>query len=240
MDKEKRINILKCILVILVVVIPNIRISISAFLKAGPENIFFNAYSFDLSIYSAISWLIMSLQYAFPVLLVIIISNESFKDFGFNKISIKDAAKALLRLILFLLASSVIFGVIYVCILFLFFKDLIYDIYNKTIFMKNIQIQMFLINILPIMLASFTEELCFRSYLYTYLNKIIKSKWVCIFIISLLFSSYHIYQGILGVISAFIFGLICNIEYKNHKNIYTIGIFHAIKNIISLAVRVML
>jgi membrane protease YdiL (CAAX protease family) len=237
-DKEKRINILKCLLVVLVVVIPSTFRAITALLTEDPKNISFNYYNFDLGVYSALSWLIMSLQFAFPVLLVILISNESFKDYGFNKISLKDAAKALLRLFLIILGPPLVIVIISVCIQLLFFNGIVYDIFNEILFNEKITIKMFLINILPIILASFAEEICFRSFLYTNLNKLFKAKWVCILITSLLFSGYHIYQGIAGVIYAFFFGIICGIEYKNHKNIYTIGIFHAVKNIISFAIRV--
>jgi len=238
MDKEKRINILKCLLVVFVVVIPSTFRAITPLFKEEPKNISFIYYNFDLGVYSALSWLIMALQFAFPVLLVILISNESFKDYGFNRISIKDAVKALLRLFLIIFGPPLLLCIICVILSLIFFNGVIYDIFDGILFKEKIPLQMFLINILPIILVSFTEEICFRSFLYTNLNKIINSKWVCIFITSLLFSGYHIYQGILGVIFAFFFGIICGMEYKNHKNIYTIGTFHAIKNIIAFAVRV--
>jgi membrane protease YdiL (CAAX protease family) len=237
MDKEKRINILKCILVVSVAVIPSTFRAIILFLKEDPEKIFINYYNFDLGIYSALSWLIMAFQFAFPVLLVIIISNESFKDYGFNKTGIKDAAKALLRLFLIILGPPLIIVIICVCTLLVFFNDVNYDIFNEILFKEKIPIQMLLINIIPIILLSFTEEICFRSYLYTNRNKIFKAKWVCILITNILFAGCHIYQGIAGVIFAFFFGVICSIEYKNHKNIYTIGTFHAIRNIIAFAIR---
>jgi len=238
MDKEKRINILKCLLVLLVAVIPSTFRAITSYLKEDPEKIFINYYNFDLGIYSALSWLIMALQFAFPVLLVIIISNESFQDYGFNKISIKNAAKALLRLFLFIFGPPLVLAIICAGLLLVFFNYVDYDIFKGILFKERIPVQMFLINILPIILVSFTEEICFRSFLYTNLNKIFKAKWVCILITNLLFSVCHIYQGIAGVIFAFFFGVVCGIEYKNHKNIYTIGIFHAIRNIIAFAIRV--
>ncbi|MDR1182724.1 MAG: CPBP family intramembrane metalloprotease [Bacteroidales bacterium] len=67
-------------------------------------------------------------------------------------------------------------------------------------------------------LSAFTEELCFRSYFYNNINKIIQNKWVCIIMANLLFSFGHIYQGIYGCIYSFVLGMLMSVEYKNRNN----------------------
>jgi membrane protease YdiL (CAAX protease family) len=223
-------------MVLFLMVIPNLFNSFVSILNEKPNNIFLPFYVFDLGIYSTLSWLIKSLQVSFPVLLLIYINNESFSEYGFNKITVKNLCKSLIRLLGLTLLFLIALIIIIVIIMAIFYGNNYTEMIEKSeqlIKKANNSPSMILLNIVSIILMAFTEELCFRSYLYINLNKIIKNKWMCIILINILFASYHIYQGIMAVMTAFVMGLVFSIEFKRHNNIYSISIFHTLRNIIS-------
>lgn len=239
MNKEKSITLLKCLLIVFIMFVPNLFASIHGIQNNGQNNIWFINYNFDLGIYSALSWSITAIQVCFPILLLIFLSNESFSIYGFNKIQTKDFVLSLLRLTGLTIIFSLIAGLVYFCINIINNSGINYDILEKSLSQDKNSGLMFLLNIIPILLAAFTEELCFRSYLYTNLNRIIRNEWVCIIISNLLFSIYHIYQGIMGVIIAFGIGMIFSIEFKKHRNIYTLTAFHMLRNLAAFIMRSM-
>jgi membrane protease YdiL (CAAX protease family) len=238
---DKMINktvILKCFFVVFLVFIPSLFFSLTALLNNG-QSVIVNYFNFNLGVRSALSWLMQSFQYGFPVLVLLFLTNESFADYGFNKISIKEWFKSLFRLLGLSILFSIILSII-VMLMMSFFKDFNYEDFYKLIGSRKNSIFAFSLNLIPIVLIAFTEELCFRSYLYINLNKIIKNKWICIMIVNLLFGICHIYQGLIGVIGTFFIGIIFSIEFKNHKNIYTISVFHALRNITTFILVTML
>ena len=229
--------ILKCFFVVFLALIPSLFSSFMALFNNG-QNIIVNYYNFNLGIHSALSWLMQSFQYSFPILVLLFLTNESFADYGFNKISIKEWSKSLFRLLGLSILFSIILGII-VMFIMLFYKDFNYEDFYKLIGSEKNSVFAFSLNLIPIVLIAFTEELCFRSYLYINLNKIIENKWICIVIVNLLFGICHIYQGLIGAIGTFFIGIIFSIEFKNHKNIYTISVFHALRNITTFILRTM-
>jgi membrane protease YdiL (CAAX protease family) len=133
-----------------------------------------------------------------------------------------------------------IIGIIIIIIQYIFKLNLLNSTTEFNINIRKSNILLFILSIIPIFLGAFTEELCFRSYFYNNLNKIIQNEWVCIIITNLLFSLGHIYQGIYGCIYSFVLGIVMSIEYKRRNNIYTIIIFHMITNVYAFAIGLLL
>jgi hypothetical protein len=230
--------ILKCLFVLFLVFVPSLFFSLATLFNNG-QNIVVNFYNFNLGIRSALSWLIQSFQCGFPVLALIALTNESFADYGFNKISAKEWLKSLFRLLGLTVLSSIVLGIIAMLIM-IFSKDFNYEDFYELVSREKNSIAAISLNLIPMTLLAFTEELCFRSYLYVNLNKIIENKWVCIIVVNILFGICHIYQGLIGVVGTFFVGIIFSIEFKNHKNIYTISVFHALRNAVALVMRTMI
>jgi membrane protease YdiL (CAAX protease family) len=236
MNKEKGIIIAKCSLIIFLVFIPNIYNSIIYIIGNDDFNYFFTPpAASELTVKFIVSWLIHSLQILFPVFLVMYLSREDIKSYGLIKAGIKDYFFALLRMVLYFLCLSVILGI--VLFLIILINNDIMEYANNLLEIdtgKGInKIPMILLSIVPLILGAFTEELCFRSYLYRNINKLIANKWICILITNILFAMLHIYQGIMGFLVALIFGIVLSLEFKRKNNIYTITIFHAIKNLLA-------
>ena len=233
---KNRDALLRCIFVIFLLCVPSIFASFKIFLNSS-NNIFFSNYVFTLDLNSALIELVQVFQYSLPVIILIILTNESFKEYGFNKVSFKDLLKSLLRLsgltILFSIGSGIIIG------LFLYKKENYLDIF-KLFKEENNSNLMILINLVPTILLAFIEELYFRSFLYKNLNKIIEKKWICIIIVNILFGIGHIYQGIIAMFGTFIIGIVLSIEFKKHNNIYTISLFHALRNVLAFVLRTIL
>jgi membrane protease YdiL (CAAX protease family) len=113
-------------------------------------------------------------------------------------------------------------------------KGIADEMLGQEIKLKHNSIIMISLQLIPMAIAAFAEELCFRSYLYKNLNKLIGNKLLCIIIINIAFALCHIYQGIIGVISAFILGMALSLEFKKRGSIFTISLFHLLRNIISI------
>ncbi|QQO10607.1 CPBP family intramembrane glutamic endopeptidase [Breznakiella homolactica] len=227
MRNEKAVILLKCLLIVFIMVVPNLFSSAYAL-----QNNYQDLLAFELNGYSALSWLIMAVQVSFPVLLLIFISGESFAFYGFTKIKLKEFIFSLLRLVALFLVFLFIIGLISNVIESISGKEADADVMENQFKIGGSNVVMILLNIVPIILMAFTEELCFRSYLFLNLRKIIKNEWVCIIICNVLFSIYHIYQGIASTILVFFIGLVFSMEFRKHKNIYTITTIHAFWNII--------
>jgi membrane protease YdiL (CAAX protease family) len=232
---KNRNAILRCILILFLFCVPNYFLAFRIFLNG--QNIYFNNYIFNFNIFSTLMSFVKVFQYGLPIIILMILTNESFEEYGFNKISLNNLFISLLRIlgltILFLIGFGIIIGL-------LFYKKIDYENISKILEKENNTALMILINIIPITLLAFVEELYFRSYLYKNLNKIIENKWVCIIIVNFLFGIGHISQGIIPTFGTFITGLVFSIEFKKHNNIYTISIFHALRNIISFILRTIL
>jgi membrane protease YdiL (CAAX protease family) len=216
---------------------PNLFNSIEYLINENQESTLFSFYNFNLGIYSSLSWLIISIQVSFPIILLLIVGNESLKEYGFNTFSIKDFIKSFVRLLSSMLCFLIVAGMIYSYIIPSIYKNFDANIIHQSIYNEKNSTLMIIINIVPMALIAFSEELCFRSYFYINLNKLLNNRWVCIIISNLLFSIPHIYQGIMAVVMAFFMGIIFSMEFKKYNNIYTITIFHTIWNIIILIIR---
>ncbi len=74
--------------------------------------------------------------------------------------------------------------------------------------------------------AALAEELVFRGYLITRLEAVLKSRAQAVFLSSVVFASYHLYQGVSGVTSAFLFGLITGYAWLRYRRLWPLAIMH--------------
>ncbi|MFP4364015.1 MAG: CPBP family intramembrane glutamic endopeptidase [Spirochaetia bacterium] len=81
------------------------------------------------------------------------------------------------------------------------------------------------------LLTGYSEELFFRSYLLTYLEKMKITKPVSILFSSLLFGVGHLYQGLLGGITTFLLGLTFAVIFFYYKrDLHLIALIHGFYN----------
>ena len=92
--------------------------------------------------------------------------------------------------------------------------------------------------ILPVffsaMLTGYSEEIFFRSYLFTRLENLDRGKWSRIILVNLIFATGHLYDGLAGGLNAFIFGGYFSYLYTRKKNIHIPAIIHGLYNFFAL------
>ncbi len=77
--------------------------------------------------------------------------------------------------------------------------------------------------------AAFGEELLFRSFMFSQLQRIFGNRKVLMVLITaLLFAIPHMYQGIAGIISTFVFGVLFGILYMRYQNLWINVIVHGL------------
>jgi membrane protease YdiL (CAAX protease family) len=171
-----------------------------------------------------------------PLLAVIYLSKETLGQYGFIRFKPLEILQGNLKILLYFTLFTLLFGIL-IGVLTLFFKmpDSIKSLGSLTGAGKiHPGIISLVISYIALTFNSIVEELCFRSYFYIKLKEILKNEWVCIFIISLLFGLCHTYQGVYGFIVIFLLALALSINFRKYRNIYTLIVFHTIKNSIAL------
>jgi membrane protease YdiL (CAAX protease family) len=77
--------------------------------------------------------------------------------------------------------------------------------------------------------AAIGEELLFRGFVFTQLKRVIGDRKIIIVILSaVLFCIPHLYQGIVGLLSTFVFGIAFALIYMKFKNIWINIIVHGL------------
>jgi membrane protease YdiL (CAAX protease family) len=82
--------------------------------------------------------------------------------------------------------------------------------------------------------SGFMQELVMRAYLIVRFEELFESTAVALFLSTVLFTSYHGYQGTGGIIGIAIFGLIQGIAFCLFRRLAPISLAHAINNFIAI------
>lgn len=77
----------------------------------------------------------------------------------------------------------------------------------------------------------FAEELVMRGYLIARLERLLRSTWQAVLVSTLLFASYHLYQGPIGAIGAATFGLVCAVSFCIFRRLWPLCVAHALWNL---------
>ena len=80
-------------------------------------------------------------------------------------------------------------------------------------------------------LTGFSQELVFRAYLITRLERLLSSTWLAAALTTGLFAVWHVYQGPLGTIHAAAVGLVSAIAFCWFRRLWPLWIAHAANNI---------
>jgi membrane protease YdiL (CAAX protease family) len=80
--------------------------------------------------------------------------------------------------------------------------------------------------------VGFAEELVMRGYLIPRFEQLFGSSVKAVVVSSLMFASYHAYQGAGGVMSAFVFGLVWGVAFCWIRRVWPIALAHAINNFV--------
>ena len=78
--------------------------------------------------------------------------------------------------------------------------------------------------------GGFSEELVMRGYLIPRLERLLQSTWVAVVVTSVLFGSYHLYQGTAYAIASAVLGLFLGVAFCLTRRLWPLCAAHALYN----------
>jgi membrane protease YdiL (CAAX protease family) len=84
--------------------------------------------------------------------------------------------------------------------------------------------------LLACLAGGFAEELVMRGYLIARLERLLGSTWLPVLVTSVLFASYHLYQGVNPAIGHFASGLVYAVSFCFLRRLWPLCIAHALVN----------
>jgi len=81
----------------------------------------------------------------------------------------------------------------------------------------------------------FAEELVMRGYLIPRFERLLNSTWGSLLLTTVLFATYHCYQGPSGVVNALEFGLIYGSAFCVFRRVWPLALAHAVSNFLNYA-----
>lgn len=214
-------------IVILIAVIPDLYRAICVFLF--PELLI--EYSFYLS-WSQIA--LRSLTVTPVVLYIMWLRKDNFTSFGFKKAAMPQDLFHGILLFLTTFAAIVFLSLGLTLILpeNIIKLGVIEDYRFYTPPSTGLQLLFFLFAIL---LNSISEEIIARGFLVTKLLQLHDSAPKAVIYSSLLFASYHIYQGLISCVSIFVFGCIYGSFFIKNRKLFPLIVAHTLQNLVVIA-----
>lgn len=168
-----------------------------------------------------VTWM---LQLAMPVLIIIKRRQEPWSQFGIVRFSwLGDIGLALATWMGLTWASLAVARLIPPTVL-----GLLPSIADRA--PRPPGIASFMLLVLGSLATGFGEELVMRGYLLSQLERLLKSTWQALMITTLLFASYHCYQGVRGVASTMATGLVMGGMFCMTRRLWPVCLAHALNN----------
>ena len=92
----------------------------------------------------------------------------------------------------------------------------------------------FLLVLIPFTAGAFAEELVMRGYLIPRLERLLRSTLAAVLVTTILFASYHLYQGPAGVISAATTGLVYAVSFCLFRRLWPVCVAHLVWNMLTI------
>ena len=179
------------------------------------ESAFFNIYY----IVSTVPLILLTLY------IIVLKPGRDLSDFSIGRFHWKDIPRSLLTL-----------GGIYLCIVPVGFISLflVPELDNPVVYGTGWQFSS--IRLIPLVLLSclatgYSEEIFFRSYLYTNLKNAGTSTAAAAVLTTLLFGAGHIYEGYYAFAATSVIGAFLSFVFIKTKSIHTVAIGHGLYNL---------
>jgi hypothetical protein len=85
--------------------------------------------------------------------------------------------------------------------------------------------------VVSICASAYAEELLYRGYLLTRLTPLLQSAWMAVLVAAMLFGIAHFYQGIQGVLPAWVMGMVYGGLFLRLRTLWPRAIAHAAYNL---------
>jgi membrane protease YdiL (CAAX protease family) len=103
---------------------------------------------------------------------------------------------------------------------------------SSIVWTQPISVEMLFAYGLALLANSFAEEIVMRGYMIDRLERLFGKSWLAILIASLLFGSYHVYQGLLGAGSAVFIGMVFGTWFVWTRRLGALIVAHTICNLL--------
>jgi membrane protease YdiL (CAAX protease family) len=170
--------------------------------------------------YTALWYVIRSIQVSLPVLYIMGRSGRPWSYFGIRPLNLADLLRALVIAMSAIAVSAVYW--------LLAPEDRRHNLLQAP---ERGTLPFALFVGIP---NGFSEELAMRGYLIPRLEQLLGTKWDGIFISAALFASYHIYQGIVGTVHIFLIGLILGGAFCLTRRLWPVVLVHSTVNVLQL------
>jgi membrane protease YdiL (CAAX protease family) len=188
---------------------------------------FCNGYPADYSYFEReLSLIICSLQVSMPLLLIMALTREPWSRFGICRPRwIIDLLGGCLIGCLAIIARRFFYSIVFLLVGWSHFHHYTYPERPAglafTLFMA-----------LATIFDAFSEELAMRAYLIPRLETLLKSKGLAILLTSLLFASYHLYQGVLPAMGTAAIGFVFGIAFCYWRRLWPLVFAHVFINLL--------
>ena len=173
--------------------------------------------------YGRLYHIVVSMQVIFPLIMILWLSKEPWRKFGLVRPSwVLDAVCGVAIWFCHIVSYQI---VRFFLPAWMFDKSPPYHIRPDNVFA-------FLLVFVSCISGVFLEELVFRGYLVTRLERLLRSSWLAVLISASLFGSLHLYQGIGHAITTAVMGLIYASAFCWRRSLWPLCVAHAVTNLL--------
>jgi len=172
-------------------------------------------------VYGSTSLIVRSIQVSSPVLLIVFLTQSSWQSVGI--VRVRWLNDILWGCGIWLIGTYAYYTA---------FSLLPSSVFPSTEGIPTLEKPTDLWGVLILLAAScangFAEELVIRGYLLTRIERLLDSTWSAVGITSLLFASYHLYQGVGSMICIGVLGLFYGGAFSATRRLWPLVIAHAV------------
>jgi membrane protease YdiL (CAAX protease family) len=183
-------------------------------------------------VYDHLDETVRSIAVSIPVLYLIWRSGEPWSAFGLSRPKwMSDVPLAVLLWVIEYLIYYRLWGGISP---FIFSQDFLSSSAGYF-FARPKSVSAYLLLSVGSLATGFSEELVMRGYLIPRFERLLRSTWASLVVTSLLFASYHVYQGIGSAIDHLFSGLLYGGFFCLFRRLWPVVFAHALFNIVIVA-----
>lgn len=177
-------------------------------------------------LYTGSHLIVRSVEVIAPVLYIISRSGESWSRFGLGRPKwLRDIVWGMLTYFFVILAHRIVLLATPLGELLSKADPLSQG--SSTVFLRPAGALQIALLIAASLFNGFAEELVMRGFLIPRIEQMLRSTLLSVIVTTLLFSSYHVYQGMWGIVSSMMVGLIFGVFFASRRLLWPIVLAHA-------------
>jgi len=228
---EKIRKALPLLVVFFLILLPVYYFQVDSFFKTNGPSLLNQSTQGFLSIRGNLQLILTRLQWLVPLIALIVLTNESFADYGVAQMGPKHVGADLLRM-----AAEFLGLFLVICLGLALWMGLskadptTFSPVPSVGFKENLFVVAPLA-LVSIVLNSVAEEFIFRAYLLRKINGYVQKESLSLLICTVLFGLGHLYEGVIAAVLMTFLGLVLGRSYLKNRNLVPLVIFHSLWNL---------